>query len=251
MSDITQNTQLLVEAAKMGNTVEVKRLIPLSNPKLDGSLALHWAAINGHIECVELLIPVSDDITQPTQKNTVHVAAAYEEVGQTFTLRANSLFLIEAARNGDSDEVARLIPISDLKATGNKSLQIAAQKGHVECVKLLIPVTNPKAKNNKALCEAANHGHSACVKFLIPVSDPKADNNMALFWATQRNDNEIVDLLCDFIDPQIALDELMKSHPNQPGRWEYLKNKVEAQNQKNVLISEIVSVNEITTQRKM
>lgn len=53
-------TQALEEAALHGHVECARLLAPLSNPKLDGSLALRWAASAGFAEIVELLIPLSD-----------------------------------------------------------------------------------------------------------------------------------------------------------------------------------------------
>jgi ankyrin repeat protein len=47
-------------AAANGHLEIVKLLIPVSDPKAGGSYALRLAAENGHLEIVKLLIPVSD-----------------------------------------------------------------------------------------------------------------------------------------------------------------------------------------------
>lgn len=54
------NNTLLIKAASEGNAAEVRRLIPISDPKGKGGDAMAWAARFGHTQCVELLIPVSD-----------------------------------------------------------------------------------------------------------------------------------------------------------------------------------------------
>lgn len=57
---IEHNTKLLQKASVRIHTKHVKRLIPVSNPKIGFSEALQEASKNGHIECIKLLIPVSD-----------------------------------------------------------------------------------------------------------------------------------------------------------------------------------------------
>ena len=52
--------EALCGAAMNGHAECVKLLIPVSNPKAQGSRALSAAAMGGHAECVKLLIPVSD-----------------------------------------------------------------------------------------------------------------------------------------------------------------------------------------------
>lgn len=60
MPTVAENTKLLIQAAGRGDVVEVRRLIPISDPKLQESAALQLAVYYGHIECVALLVPVSD-----------------------------------------------------------------------------------------------------------------------------------------------------------------------------------------------
>lgn len=62
VSDVERynNTHLLLKAVMNNDVDEVKRLIPISDPKEMHSMALFGAALNGHVECVKLLIPVSD-----------------------------------------------------------------------------------------------------------------------------------------------------------------------------------------------
>ena len=88
--------------------------------------------------------------------------------------------LIEAATIGDTEEVQRLIPISDPKALDSRALRWAVHNGHAECVKLLIPVSDPKVLDSEALRWAAHNGHTECVKLLIPVSDLKVVNKLGL-----------------------------------------------------------------------
>ena len=115
---IKRHTELLIAAAKDANVDEIKRLIPLSDPKTDGSAALQWAAEQGHTECVKLLIPVSD----PKDNN--------------------SQALRWAAMHGRTDCVQLLIPVSDPKDNNSGALQLASGNGHTACVDLLYPVSD-------------------------------------------------------------------------------------------------------------
>jgi hypothetical protein len=56
----SNNSYALQWAARNGHLEIVKLLIPVSNPKANNSYALQWAARNGHLEIVKLLIPVSN-----------------------------------------------------------------------------------------------------------------------------------------------------------------------------------------------
>lgn len=115
------NDEKLRRAAFYGDAVQLKRLIPISDPKLYDSAALMYAAEQGYVECVKLLMPVSD----PT------------------------VALWVAARYGWTDDLKRFIQNSNPSSHGNKALELAAENGHTECVKLLIPVSDIAHSRNK------------------------------------------------------------------------------------------------------
>ena len=106
--------------------------------------------------------------------------------------------IIEAAKNGDYEQLRLLIKQSENSNDYNKALEYASKNGHTECVKLLIPVSD--TKNCNALSWASICGHTECVKLLIPVSDPKANNSEALIWAGENNNNDCVELLLPHSD---------------------------------------------------
>ena len=119
MSNIEDNTRLLIQAAERGDAVEVQRLIPISNPKGNDSEALYVAAIYGHARCVELLIGVSDP-------------------------QANGSYGLKmAARNGHTQCVKLLIPSGHPNTQNSYALQLAVEYGHTQCVELLYPVSDP------------------------------------------------------------------------------------------------------------
>ncbi len=160
---------------------KIKQLIKEgADPKAHNSNALRWAATNGHLEIVKLLIPVSDP-----------------KAGGSYALRL-------AAENGHLEIVKLLIPVSYPKAHNSYALRWAAENGHLEIVKLLIPVSDPKSLDSNALRWAAAEGHLEIVKLLIPVSDPKAHNSNALRWAATNGHLEIVKLLIPVSDPGVV-----------------------------------------------
>lgn len=117
----SKNTELLFEAAYDGNVEEVKRLIPISDPKDNGNLALRWAVMNGHLPCVELLIPVSDP-------------------------KANDSGALRwAAQYGSTECLKLLIPVSDPKDRNSVALRLAVLHGHTDCVNLLYGVSDVHA----------------------------------------------------------------------------------------------------------
>lgn len=68
--------------------------------------------------------------------------------------------LVEAARNGNADDVRRFIPLCDPKYNYSEALCAAAEHGRAECVRLLLPVSDPQANNSEALYWAAQHGQT-------------------------------------------------------------------------------------------
>ena len=124
MPTVKENSHLLTQAVQNGDTGEVQRLIPLSDPKFRKSQALYMAAFHGHTECVKLLIPVSDPKVQ------------------------NSYALREATRRGHAQCVELLIPVSDPKVQNSEVLYDAINHDYPQCVELLYPVTDPIAVLN-------------------------------------------------------------------------------------------------------
>jgi ankyrin repeat protein len=138
----------LAQAAGLGDLAALEQALGDGADALaGGSAALSAAAKGGHMECVRLLIEVSD----PTDGNS----------------RALQL----AARRGCAECVKLLIPVSDPLAGDSYALQLAARGGHVECVKLLIPASDPLTDDSLALRWAAQEGHAECVGLLLTVSE--------------------------------------------------------------------------------
>ena len=124
----------------------------------------------------------------------------------------NITLLIEAAEAGNTEEVRRLIPITDPRERSNFALRMAAQNGHIKCVKLLIPLSDPKAKNSYALQATAYYGHPNCVDLLYPVSDVQA-----------------------------ALQIMQNNDPNKM-YWHDLEQRFLADQQNTVLLDEVASM---------
>jgi hypothetical protein len=112
----------LMEAAGSGDLSGlIQALDGGANAKWDGSEALARAAWGGHVECVELLIEVSD-----------------AKAGDSWALR-------QAAESGHVECVRLLMEVVDAKWDGSAALGAAAAEGHSECVRLLLPASDPLA----------------------------------------------------------------------------------------------------------
>lgn len=103
--------------------------------------------------------------------------------------------LVAAAKEGNLNEVVRLIPLTDPQRDYSEALAQAARHGHVDCVQALIPVSDPHADNSFALWIAACLGHSDCVAQLIGVSGVKDGACRALYVAARNGHLECIRLL--------------------------------------------------------
>lgn len=101
--------------------------------------------------------------------------------------------LIEAARDGSSIEIERLLGIGAdpmwRNGHGDSALIMAAFEGHQACVKILLPWSNPDARDNNGysvLACAAMSGHSGILRLLVQVAEVGAADRhggTALYWA--------------------------------------------------------------------
>ncbi|KAF8777580.1 Poly [ADP-ribose] polymerase tankyrase-2 like protein [Argiope bruennichi] len=124
----------LFRYVKLGNFVEVKKCIQqqrcIVNAKdNDGHHPLHWAASNGHISIVKLLLETGADPTYVTNKgNTpLHIA-----VSKGFLVITEVLLQFIAC-----DELDNFINAPTL-GTGATSLHVAAKKGFRDIIKILL-----------------------------------------------------------------------------------------------------------------
>ncbi|EKT4440971.1 ankyrin repeat domain-containing protein [Stenotrophomonas maltophilia] len=151
----TQSAFPLAVAASGGQVSILRKLIPVSNPRADESLALSWAARSGSVEAVEALLPFTDP------------------------LASDSNALVHAAREGHAEIVALLIPLSDPKANGNRALWEAATHGHLNIVKLLLPVSSAIVCAMSILPDAAARGATDFIKILLKAKLPDAGDTYA------------------------------------------------------------------------
>lgn len=151
----TQSAFPLAVAASGGQVSILRKLIPVSNPRADESLALSWAARSGSVEAVEALLPFTDP------------------------LASDSNALVHAAREGHAKVVTLLIPLSDPKANGNRALWEAATHGHLNIVKLLLPVSSAIVCAMSILPDAAARGATDVIKILLKAKLPDAGDTYA------------------------------------------------------------------------
>lgn len=121
----------------------------------------------------------------------------------------NYELLITASKNGDFNEINRLLEIVDPKLHNSDALRWAVTYGQTEVVKLLLPVSDPKANNSQALFWAAAKGFTDIVLLLIPVSDPKICKSSTLRAAVRNTHLECIKLLLPVSDYNSVLTEIV------------------------------------------
>lgn len=169
----------LFMAARVGNTDDVKRLIPIADATTQNNRGLRHAVSYGHTDCVKLLLPVSnlnDDIGYDhlIEKaiETNHLACVQ------ILLSAQNLpfdphlsithFLWRAVSWEKSDIVRFLIPLTLTKIATDerytyKILQTSILKGNEDIFNQLLVFSNPQL----AWDELHKQGHSAEECFLV------------------------------------------------------------------------------------
>ncbi|TNJ29802.1 Ankyrin repeat protein 3 [Giardia muris] len=179
----------LIEAAKVGEVLEVQRLISQAGEKdSDGMTALMHAANNGHFHCVCLLLPHEAKLCTPQGLYALHFAAD----------------------NGHTDIVRVLIGVEAQVQTNDHwtPLMLAALKGHHECVSLLSFCESriQDANGATALMRAACHGHLTSVNALLVEARDQTIQRWgdypigmsALMLAARWNHPEIVSVLLPY-----------------------------------------------------
>lgn len=138
-------------------------------------------------------------------------------------IETNTGLLIQAAQDGNAEEVQRLIFVSDPKFNESAALRMAAEKGHFECVTILAPVSEPKSMNSKVLEWAAYIGHLEMLQFLIPLCNPKDRNSYSLQMALYSEHLDCLEELIPVSDPEAALQEYKKVYRGEQNKYDLLQ----------------------------
>jgi thioredoxin-like negative regulator of GroEL len=181
----------LIEAAKNGDTAQVKALLDkgadVNARDKDGLTALMWAAAGGRTDIVKALLDKGADVNAKTS------------YGYTA--------LMWAAAGGHTDIVKALLDkgadVNAKDSDGYTALMWAAARGHTDIVKALLDkgadVNAKDEDGTTALMSAARNGHTDTVKALL---DKGAYANMkdtlgmtALKYAEANGHAEVVQLL--------------------------------------------------------
>lgn len=133
--------QQLSTAALLGNMPRVAGLLAEgADPLADNSMALRFASMNGYLECVELLLPLSG-------------------------AGSSSMAAIMAAFCGRAECLAAIIAFSQEPINVDEALSGAAKNGHAECIHVLLPLL--AGPPDSAVMSAARAGHAGALDMLV------------------------------------------------------------------------------------
>lgn len=163
----------LIVAAQTGDVAGVQHAHHIDQKTVE--LAVHWAAHNKHITCLEFL-------------------------AQHAGVENNSWVVISAAANGDADVLQVLLPFSDPKTANSLALRLALSGNHWKCVALLEDVSHSSPGCSAALSDAVKKNNVEAFERLMPFARVDQHNTQALIHAAELN-------YAHFIVPLIFISE--------------------------------------------
>ena len=186
---------LLHVACKTGNSNIVELLLEngadLFARDLSGFMrsALHYAASNGHYDCIKTLLKRNGDIQRLVNLKT---SIKHSEDRKRMKCMSGKTALMEASMNGFS-KIVRILckygaKVDDTDSFGRTALYMAAARGREECAEILIEMSADVRKTDKlgksALHIAAMRGHVGILGQLIDkyTETSNDDFNSAQFW---------------------------------------------------------------------
>eukprot|EP00798_Chlamydomonas_sp_ICE-L_P019744 gene19744-biopygen28568 len=186
----------------------------------DTGTSLHWAAQEGHVECVRYLLSIGVEVdkTDLGGSTPLQVAASNGHVecikalldsGAELNAQDNGgiTSLHTAALDGHMECVKALLArgaeVDTQDKSGNSPLHYAALNGYVDCIKTLLAngaeVNSLDHSGSTPLHEAAWEGHVDCIKALIvngaEVGTQDKDGNSPLYCAALNGHVESIKTL--------------------------------------------------------
>ena len=179
----------LTEAAWGGHPLVVTLLLQQGawtwQQNEQGRRAVHWAALQGHAACLELLLdhlrPSPDVETMPSSRGMLSSASASASVStlasspslQVSASSSSSLTRISSSPS-PSPATADATYASNINSSDEKELtplMLASRNGHASCVHTLIDrgceMNLRSAYGRSAVGFAAKYGHLQCVRLLL------------------------------------------------------------------------------------
>lgn len=140
-------------------------------------------------------------------------------------LSVNCRALVQAAKDNNVGEVARLIDVADCSYNDCLAFRMAAKHGAFECLQLLAPHSVINCKNSIALRRAAEVGHMEMIEFLLPHCDPTAQYSEALTNTIRHGHWDAFERLLPLCDPKSQRSHAL-SVAAVHGRLDFLKKLI-------------------------
>lgn len=188
--------------ARAGHTYSVQRLIvkgaDIHSRSKSGMMALHTAALHGHVQVVGLLLQLGSDVDE-TVRGSVEIPYKYSDTRKVETLR-NPDSLQLACSKGHQD-VAELL-LTHQPSRIDRALFYAAFFGIDPIVRMLLDWDNETKRLNgiakeRALCRAVLHDYWTTVELLLSGVDSydNVELGAVLMLAIVEGKREVCELL--------------------------------------------------------
>lgn len=170
----------LMATARDGHESSLKRLLgkgvnPNARSRYWSWTALMYASLNGHVECVRLLIENGAEVNVKSRSNWRFVFAGHTEFAYGIQYRSGRTALMNAALRGHADIAQILLAkgadVNAKTSSGWTALMAAAAMGHGDVVRILCEKgadvkTRDKDYGVTALRLATDKGHDNIVEIL-------------------------------------------------------------------------------------
>lgn len=128
----------------------------------------------------------------------------------TFDEQDNNSALVQACKDGNLDEVQRLLPTSNPRAHNSAAVRWAADGGHVEIVRLLAPLSD--LQSCLAVQAAAINGQVEVLHCLLEYDIPETIRHNALELAATSYNADIFKLLIPGSNHQKVLQNIQHTN---------------------------------------
>jgi hypothetical protein len=145
------------------------------------------------------------------------------------------------------------------KFNRSEALRRAAMEGHTDVVAFLIPLSDPNVERGFCLKTASVRGYTQCVRLLLECTDLNAQSTdsmtvgtHALYCAARKGYYDAVDLIFEQINNEdvATVVKLVKHLSDEEDHLNYLRNKLIARAQKQILEAEVGALG-VAVQRKI
>lgn len=239
MKERNANTNALIEAARRGDAPTVRALLLRSEvrARTSSALALTMAAMNGHVECVKLLLPVSNPKQYATRALEMAVEGRHAQCVEVLLQATNALAPTVVTRcvhsclkHNDATCAGVLAVHCGPLAVDTWILDDTVRWNHAQALAAIAPVLVAHNVTHVAR-QAIVSNQTACLLAVVPrlEEEPFFEYNSVLlqlaYEKSQGQGSAMVEALYPLCDPQRTLDGLKKKFATA-SMWADLEGRV-------------------------